>query len=304
VNQPAEHPSTGPRGHVRIMHVDGTDLTVRPILASDAGGLNRMFRTPLPQEIYLRFFSPISQIPPATLAAPDGRRPSPARRPRRARRQRDRGPSPATDAVPFRRDRRRNPERAMRRSPSRFVDACSGADSAPPARAPRDHGAPARATTRSSPDPSREPRPTRTGPQVRSRRGRVLLRRRVRSPHPLLGAPRSCHDAYLRAAQGTRFLRPRSSSTQKQQCRPSVGRRVHMERSDSLQWQLSKRARSHVRSAHVNTFEPHAASSADTMSDRGSRPDGTRRGRYRVAVRAGRTATSDWRAAPHCGRTG
>jgi GNAT superfamily N-acetyltransferase len=69
VSQPAEQPSTRPAAVMReIMNVDGTDLTVRPILVSDAEGLNRMFGRLSRKSVYLRFFSPISQLPPAMLA--------------------------------------------------------------------------------------------------------------------------------------------------------------------------------------------------------------------------------------------
>jgi GNAT superfamily N-acetyltransferase len=69
VSQTAEQPSTQPAAVMgEIMKVDGTDLTVRPILVSDAEGINRMFRRLSRRSIYLRFFSPISQIPPAMLA--------------------------------------------------------------------------------------------------------------------------------------------------------------------------------------------------------------------------------------------
>ncbi len=50
------------------MHVDGTDLTVRPILVTDAPGINRMFGRLSRKSIYFRFFSPIAHIPPAMLA--------------------------------------------------------------------------------------------------------------------------------------------------------------------------------------------------------------------------------------------
>ena len=69
MSQPAEQPSTEPAPVLReIMNVDGTDLTVRPILAGDAEGLNRMFGRLSRKSVYLRFFSPISQIPPEMLA--------------------------------------------------------------------------------------------------------------------------------------------------------------------------------------------------------------------------------------------
>jgi GNAT superfamily N-acetyltransferase len=69
VSQPAEQPSREPGAVMReILNVDGTDLIVRPILLSDADGLNRMFGRLSRRSVYLRFFSPISQLSPAMLA--------------------------------------------------------------------------------------------------------------------------------------------------------------------------------------------------------------------------------------------
>jgi GNAT superfamily N-acetyltransferase len=50
-----------------VMSVDGIDLTVRPIRVTDAEGLARMFGRLSRASIYFRFFSPVSQLPPAML---------------------------------------------------------------------------------------------------------------------------------------------------------------------------------------------------------------------------------------------
>jgi GNAT superfamily N-acetyltransferase len=69
VSQPAEQVNSEPAAVVsEVMTVDGTDLLVRPILVSDADGIERMFRRLSRKSIYLRFFSPIARIPPTMLA--------------------------------------------------------------------------------------------------------------------------------------------------------------------------------------------------------------------------------------------
>ena len=63
MSQPAEQPSTQPAAVMaEIMNVDGTDLTVRPILVSDADGLNRMFGRLSRKSVYFRFFSPMKRM--------------------------------------------------------------------------------------------------------------------------------------------------------------------------------------------------------------------------------------------------
>jgi GNAT superfamily N-acetyltransferase len=50
-----------------MLHVDGIDLTVRPIAVTDAERLARLFDRLSPSSVHFRFFSPISRPPRAAL---------------------------------------------------------------------------------------------------------------------------------------------------------------------------------------------------------------------------------------------